>query len=180
MGQEGCLLVLFEHLLPFYCLFPSEEFWGNHTLDFVVGTSSDGLCYSCFLFHYMLIFYPFFFNKPIFQMTKDALHGDSSQKPSFLTCWTKTFQESVQITVEMVYSKRIESNVCISFALWFLYSKSSKKIYFRVLKMSFSSRRDVTSFSRSWCLEEFSTASLLVSCIFFFSFWAGFSCSARA
>lgn len=92
-------------------------------------------------------------------MTKDALQGDPSQKTSFLTCWTKTFQESVQITVEMVYSKCIESNVCISFALcFFLFILSLQKIYFRVLKMSFSSWQDLTSFSRSWCLEEFSTS----------------------
>lgn len=126
---------------------------GNHNFVSVVRITFDDLYYSCFTFHCMLIFFSVFLNKSIFRWQKMPCMEIRVRRHNFSLVELKHSKSLSKLQLKWYIQTVL--NQMFAFHLHFGFYSKSSEIYFRVLKMSFNSRQDLTSFSHSRCLEEF-------------------------
>lgn len=106
----------------------------------------------------------FFFNKSVFRWQKMPCMEIQVRRHYFSLVELKHSKSLSKL--QLKWYVRTVLNQMFAFHLHFGFYSKSSEIYFRVLKMSFNSWQDLSSFSHSRCLEEFfPTDWHLLSCI---------------
>lgn len=96
----------------------------------------------------------FFFNKSVFAWQKmPCVEIQASMKHRFSLVELKHSKSLSKLQLKWYIQNVL--NQMFAFHLHFGFYSKSSEIYFRVLKMSFSSRQDLTSFSHGWGLGGF-------------------------
>lgn len=129
---------------------------GNCILIFVVRTTLDDLDDSCFILHYILIFFSVFFfltNQFSHDKKMPCVEIQASMKRRFSLVELKHSKSLSKLQLKWYIQNVL--NQMFAFHLHFGFYSKSSEIYFRVLKMSFNSRQDLTSFSHGWGLGGF-------------------------
>lgn len=96
----------------------------------------------------------FFFNKLIFAWQKmPCMEIQASMKHRFSLVELKHSKSLSKLQLKWYIQNVL--NQMFAFHLHFGFYSKSSEIYFRVLKMSFNSRQDLTSFAHGWCFGGF-------------------------
>lgn len=156
-GSLPCPLLLFWVSAVTCLSFPGPEFGGNCILIFVVRKTLDDLDDSCLLHPSLYIDFllsVFFFNKSIFAWQKmPCIEIQASMKHRFSLVELKHSKSLSKLQLKWYIQNVL--NQMFAFHLHFGFYSKSSEIYFRVLKMSFSSRQDLTSVAHGWCFGGF-------------------------
>lgn len=144
-----------EYLLSHVCFFQDLNLGELHF---------NFWCQSNFGWFWWLLLHPslyidfllsvFFFYKSIFAWQKmPCMEIQASMKHRFSLVELKHSKSLSKLQLKWYIQNVLNQMFAFHYHFGF-YSKSSE-IYFRVLKMSFNSRQDLTSFSHGWCLGGF-------------------------